>query len=86
LIGPPQNPQAIGAVLRLGNGSRQGAAREVQAGSGYWSQNSAVQILTTSSEAKEISVQWPGGEKTKVEFPAHARELTISRSGLVPPR
>ena len=35
--GPPGNPSGIGAVLRLKFGERLGPAREIHAGSGYWS-------------------------------------------------
>jgi len=37
LRGPPGNPLAIGASLRLENDSVQGPVREIHAGSGYWS-------------------------------------------------
>ncbi|HEV2670829.1 MAG TPA: VCBS repeat-containing protein, partial [Gemmatimonadales bacterium] len=39
IAGPPGNPSGIGAQLRLRYGDRAGPVREIQAGSGYWSQN-----------------------------------------------
>ena len=42
LRGDASNPDGIGAQIRLVYGDRMGPAREVQAGSGYWSQNGAV--------------------------------------------
>src|SRR4051812_14832136 len=41
LAGPARNPNGVGAILRLGNGP----AREIHAGSGYWSQDSTMQVL-----------------------------------------
>lgn len=71
LQGTPQNPAAIGAGMRLvyADGSK-GPLREVQAGSGYWSQHSPVQILgadSTKSPAR-IEVVWPTGTKELVEI------------------
>src|SRR4029079_15075308 len=45
LLGPAENPLAIGPIIRFKNGERLGPAREIHAGSGYWSQDSAVQVL-----------------------------------------
>ena len=45
LAGPPGNPDGIGATMRPIFGQRMGPAREIHGGSGYWSQDSAVQVL-----------------------------------------
>src|SRR6185503_19372066 len=45
LTGPPGNPNGIGATLRLHTADTVGPARAVHAGSGYWSQDSAIQVL-----------------------------------------
>ena len=46
LSGPPGNPDGVGATLRMVFGTgRMGAAREIHGGSGYWSQDSAVQVM-----------------------------------------
>ena len=44
LSGPPGNPNGVGAAVRLVWGERQGPVREVQAGSGYWSQSSSTLV------------------------------------------
>ncbi|HEY6107588.1 MAG TPA: CRTAC1 family protein, partial [Gemmatimonadales bacterium] len=59
LIGPPANPTAIGARMRLRYGEKEGPVREIQAGSGYWSQNGAVQVLGRSGEPTALWVRWP---------------------------
>jgi enediyne biosynthesis protein E4 len=79
LVGPSQNPNAIGAVLRLSDRAGAGAAREVQAGSGYWSQNSAVQVMSAAARAAQLSVRWPGGGVTNLNVQADAREITVTR-------
>ena len=83
LSGPPGNPQGIGALLRLGDASGLGPAREVQAGSGYWSQSSPVQVMNRPSGFDRLAVRWPGGEVTSVTIAPHAGEIVVSRSGAV---
>lgn len=79
LIGPPGNPDAIGAQIRVEFAGRPGPVREVQAGSGYWSQNGAVQVFGLSGTPTGVWVRWPGGAVTRVPVPAGAREVTIRR-------
>jgi hypothetical protein len=43
LVGTTSNPHVVGAMVGLMYGDRRGPVREVQAGSGYWSQNGALQ-------------------------------------------
>src|SRR5204863_7041706 len=45
LRGPPQNPDAFGAMVRLQSGQHLGPAQELHGGGGYWSQDSLIQIL-----------------------------------------
>jgi hypothetical protein len=78
LAGPPGNPTGIGAVLRLQSGDRLGPAREVHAGSGYWSQDSAVQVLARLPEPMKLSIRWPGGSVTTADLPKGAREVEVS--------
>jgi len=61
LVGPSGNPQAIGACARLKFGERFGPAREIHAGSGYWSQDSAVQVMGFADQPDGSWVRWPGG-------------------------
>src|SRR5262249_25443892 len=60
LIGPETNPNAVGAALQLVFGGKTGAIRELHAGSGYWSQDSAVQVMSTPEVPTQIRVRWPG--------------------------
>lgn len=81
LAGTAGNPDGIGAVLRLRYGQQLGPAREVQAGGGFWSQNSAVQVLGGDKAPAGIDVRWPGGKSTHSEVPATAKEIQISSDG-----
>ncbi len=77
--GPASNPDGVGVQLRVMYGDRLGPVQEVQAGSGYWSQNGAVQVLGLSSTPTAVWVRWPGGGETKVPVVAGAREITVAR-------
>jgi len=81
LVGPAGNPTGVGAVVRLRFGERWGPAREVHAGSGYWSQDSAVQVLGTPDPPTALWVRWPGGQETTSAIPQRAREISIDSSG-----
>ena len=64
LAGPQDNPMGIGAVIRLVyEGYSLGPAREIHAGSGYLSQDSAVQVMGYHTYPAGITVRWPGGEE-----------------------
>ena len=79
LVGPPGggNPSAIGAQMRLRYGSRSGPVREVQAGSGYWSENGAVQVLGRAGEATALWIRWPGGREQVVSLAPGQAEITV---------
>ena len=81
LAGPPGNPAGFGAVLRLVSGGKSGPAREVRAGSGYWSQDSAVQVLALPGGPARLQVRWPGGGVVTAEVPPGAREVTMDLNG-----
>lgn len=83
LIGPPGNPWAIGAAMRLQTSSQTGPVREVHAGSGYWSQDSVVQVLALPQGPASLWVRWPGGKTTTSPLPAEAREIWVEPSGKV---
>ncbi|MFO1458203.1 MAG: VCBS repeat-containing protein [Verrucomicrobiota bacterium] len=74
LVGPPGNPDGIGAVVRPINAGRPGPAQIVTAGGGYWSQPSASVVLGGDPPGA-VSVQWPDGTKTEVTVPPGAREV-----------
>lgn len=83
LAGPAGNPSGYGAAIRLHFAGRKGPIREVHAGSGYGSQDSAIQILARPAEATAIEVRWPGGESSVHPIPADAREVRLHREGSI---
>ena len=78
LRGPSSNPDGVGSQVRVAYGDRMGPAREIQAGSGYWSQNGAVQVFGLDATPTEIWTRWPGGAETRTKVPAGASEVVIS--------
>jgi enediyne biosynthesis protein E4 len=84
LAGPPANPNAIGATLRLVTTNSTSAARELHAGSGYWSQDSAIAVLaapSSNTSPLRLSVRWPGGKTTDTDIPSGSREIAITDAG-----
>lgn len=78
LRGPEGNRDGLGAVIRLQRGDWKGPVREVQAGAGYWSQNSLVQILGPVEPGAQVWVRWPGGAESIQPVPDNAREVTVT--------
>ena len=81
LSGSPGNPSGIGTALRLVFGDRQGPLRELHAGSGYWSQDSLVQVMAAPQPPTRLWVRWPGGRITTSDIPSGAKEITVSPDG-----
>ena len=79
LRGPSGNPTGVGAQLRLRYATTSGPVREIQAGSGYWSQNGAIQVLGRLPESRltALWVRWPGGREQVVPLKPDQRELTV---------
>jgi hypothetical protein len=77
LEGPAGNPFAIGAQVRLRYGERWGPVREIQAGSGYWSQSSLTPLLGLSGRPVVVWVRWPDGRVSERGVPPDARRLTL---------
>jgi hypothetical protein len=77
LRGPAGNPEGIGAVIRLDFGGHLGPAREVHGGSGYWSQDSPVQVLGFSEPPAGVQVRWPGGKLTSKRAPPGSKEILV---------
>jgi hypothetical protein len=77
--GPAANPDGIGASIRIVYGDRMGPAREIEAGSGYWSQNGAVQVMGLSGTPTAVWVRWPGGGETQTPIPSGTREIVVRR-------
>jgi hypothetical protein len=83
LHGAPGNTTGVGATIRLRNDQQTGPAREIHAGSGYWSQDSAVQVLAADGPPTHIWIRWPGGKTTTSDVPAGAREIVVEENGAV---
>jgi len=78
LQGPPQNPFGIGATIRLISGAGMGPAREIHAGSGYWSQDAPTQVLGYGDKPSSVWVRWPGGMVSTNAVPDGGREVTLA--------
>jgi hypothetical protein len=63
--------------LRYGAADSAGPVREVQAGSGYWSQNGAVQVLGRAGRATALWIRWVGGREQTFPLAADQREITV---------
>jgi hypothetical protein len=81
LAGPPGNPSGVGAMVRLKSTHQIGPAREIHAGSGYWSQDSPVQVLARLPEPMQLWVRWPGGQTNLVDIPSAALDVELSVTG-----
>jgi hypothetical protein len=82
LDGSPANRAAIGSSIRIGyDDGTKGPRRDVQAGSGYWSQNSAVQVLGVAEERTpmRIEVIWPDGYTSSVPVTPGRIDYVIRR-------
>ncbi|HYW34147.1 MAG TPA: ASPIC/UnbV domain-containing protein, partial [Balneolaceae bacterium] len=80
LVGPPGNRTAIGASLRLVyDDGKKGPRRAIQAGAGYWSQNSPVQVMgyPAGRRPAAILVRWPDGSREKVKLHKKKFNYTI---------
>ena len=75
--GTASNPDGVGVQLRLMYGDRMGPVREVQSGSGYWSQNGAVQVFGRSGTPTAVWARWPGGAVAQYPVAPGAREIEI---------
>ena len=81
LEGGADNPSAIGAQVRWGREGRFGPAREIHAGGGYGSQDSAALVLASTEAPAILKVLWPGGFSTESALPENAREVRVRREG-----
>jgi hypothetical protein len=78
LIGPPQNPNAIGTVARARAIDRRGAAQLWSAGSGYLSQDGQHKIFTSPEPLTHLAVTWMNGEQREYELPADASKRSVT--------
>ena len=70
-------------MIRLHYPLHKGPAREIHAGSGYWSQDSAVQLFGASETPTRIQVRWPGGKVQTSSLPVGVRDCAIDATGKV---
>src|SRR5262245_4544970 len=84
LQGMKENPSAVGAIVRLKFAQKFGPAREVHAGSGYWSQDSATVILAAPAAPSVLEVRWPGGIMQDWPWPVGVRSIEVSAEGIRP--
>ena len=79
LRGPKLNPFSFGAKVRVQyvDGSL-GPIREIQSGSGYWSQNSPVQVMGIKKNVTHIKIQWPDGSRATEPFKGNNLTVTFS--------
>lgn len=75
--GSESNPDSVGGSMRLTGKDGFGPIREIQAGSGYWSQNSRTVLL--GRREGEVRIEWrtPGGMRYTNAVPAQARRITL---------
>lgn len=83
LTGPAGNTQAAGATLRWVAGKSSSPVRSIAIGSGYWSQDSSVQVLPSPPSNAELEVVWPGGKRTRSAIPGSAREIEVHVDGVI---
>jgi enediyne biosynthesis protein E4 len=79
--GPTGNPTGVGAQIRLHFGEVKGPIREIHAGSGYWSQDSAIAVMGTPKPPTHVWIRWPGGKTAVLDVPSGAIEISASLSG-----
>lgn len=78
LVGPAANPACIGARIRLRFAEGFGNPREIHAGSGFRSQDSAVLVLPVRSPPRAIHVRWPDGRLDEWPWPDSATSISLS--------
>jgi hypothetical protein len=82
LHGAHGNPDAIGAQLRIryADGSM-GPCRNVAAGSGYWSQDAASQVLGCAQAPAALWIRWPGGREEILPLEKNAWDVEATLKG-----
>ncbi|NGP77019.1 hypothetical protein G3570_10270 [Balneolaceae bacterium YR4-1] len=83
LKGGKDNPTAIGAAARLLYEKHSGPLREIKAGSGYWSQNSADLLLGYQNYPRAVQVNWPGGKTDTLTLTQKSDNIIIYKDGTI---
>jgi len=79
LTGGGDNPQAVGASIRLEQNGSLGPRREIRLGSGYWSQDSLVQLFVVGETQARLHIKWPDRSVATVVVPRGAKTIKISK-------
>ena len=58
---------------------RAGPSRSVQAGSGYWSQDGAAQVLGCAEAPGALWIRWPGGAEQTVPLDTQTWDLRVEQ-------
>ncbi len=78
LLGPSNNPDTIGARLRIEDASGAlGPVHEVKSGEGYLSRDEAVITLGLPELPRSLRVIWPWGSESSVPLERNVFELTV---------
>jgi hypothetical protein len=78
LHGGAGNPEAVGAQLRVCYGDgRLGPCRNVSAGTGYWSQDAASQVLGCAQTPVALWIRWPGGRVQTVPLRGNVWDVSV---------
>ncbi|MBX3747970.1 MAG: VCBS repeat-containing protein [Verrucomicrobiae bacterium] len=78
LEGPPTNPEAIGATVRIRFADgRLGPVQERRVGGGYGSQDGSTLLLATPSTPDSLEIRWPLGRTESVPIPAGSTRLVV---------
>ena len=80
LKGAGENTQAIGATIRLEQNGVLGPKREIRLGSGYWSQDSLVQLFVVEDSKAKFHIRWADFSISIVSIPARAKYIVISKT------
>lgn len=83
LLGPKGNPAGIGSQIRLIFGSKPGPIREIREGSGYFSQDSVISVLSMPEAPSSIWIRWPGGKVTQTQLTGNPARVSVDYYGRI---
>ncbi|MFM8603531.1 MAG: FG-GAP repeat domain-containing protein, partial [Gemmatimonadota bacterium] len=76
----PENPAAVGALVRLEGEGWVGPVRPVTLGGGYWSSGSVTQVLSNLRAARTVWVRWPSGQEARYPVSGNVRAMALRPS------
>ncbi len=78
LKGGASNPDGVGAELRVeDDGGRVGPVQTVGAGSGHWSQDAPVRVVTSANKAVALRVRWPNRREMRLPLDPAERSVDV---------